>query len=205
VRKGREKFRCDYFESLGTQRRSYTDVISNHKIQYTVFKGTAVSGSRKSKMAIAHQPPTLDGGLSEHPQLDHLILIHSPSTGNRRGTGREWLQVLAAERATLPFDPEIFSGVGVSRQKNNAPAFPPSTLKLNFFSSQLQAIGGQIVSVAVFHIPMSSTLLQSTFAQRGAQRAFVSFKTSSRPVRVASLRMSAQALSQDELKKQVCD
>jgi hypothetical protein len=50
---------------------------------------------------------------------------------------------------------------------------------------------------------MSSALLQSTFAQRGVQRAFVSTKSNSRVCRVSAAKMTSAALSQDELKQQV--
>jgi len=50
---------------------------------------------------------------------------------------------------------------------------------------------------------MSSALLQSSFAQRGAQRAFLSCKPQNRAVRLSASKMTTKALSQDELKKQV--
>ncbi|KAL4532960.1 hypothetical protein Ndes2526A_g08421 [Nannochloris sp. 'desiccata'] len=49
---------------------------------------------------------------------------------------------------------------------------------------------------------MSSALLQSTFAQRGVQRAFVSTKSNTRVCRLSAAKMTSAALSQDELKKQ---
>ena len=50
---------------------------------------------------------------------------------------------------------------------------------------------------------MSSALLQSSFAQRGAQRAFVSAKPQTRAIRLSARQMATKALSQDELKEQV--
>jgi hypothetical protein len=50
---------------------------------------------------------------------------------------------------------------------------------------------------------MSSALLQSTFAQRGVQRAFVSAKSNTRVCRLSAAKMTSAALTQDELKQQV--
>ena len=52
---------------------------------------------------------------------------------------------------------------------------------------------------------MSAALLQSSFAQRGVQRAFVSAKPNSRVSRISAAKMTTAALSQDELKKQVSE
>jgi len=50
---------------------------------------------------------------------------------------------------------------------------------------------------------MSSALLQSSFVNRGAQRAFLSCNTSNRNARISAFSMTTKALSQDELKQQV--
>jgi ribose 5-phosphate isomerase A len=50
---------------------------------------------------------------------------------------------------------------------------------------------------------MSAALLQSSFAQRGAQRAFTSATRAPKCARISAARMTTRALSQDELKQQV--